>query len=448
MEHVIAIVGRPNVGKSTLFNRMARNRLALVDDMPGVTRDRLYARTEWNGARFTVVDTGGFTHNDPDAFSARIHDQVRAALEEADAVLMVMDGKAGLSPFDQDLLGLVRPLEKPVFFAVNKVDSPEQEGHAAEFHALGISPVLTVSAEHGYGFSTLMDALTGSFPRDEEAVNREDGDAPRVAVIGRPNAGKSSLINQLLGTERLLVSEEPGTTRDAVDTVCGYGGRRYVFVDTAGIRRRSKVTARLEKFSVVRALKSLSRCDVALVLVDASLGLTDQDTRVAGYAYERGCGTIWVYNKWDLVDRTRRNPYQEEKLLRDAAPFLSFAPFLTLSAKTGQRVGKIFPLIDEVYRQYSLRVNTGVLNRILEDAVTGHEPPLSRGRRVKFYYATQVSAKPPTFVLFVNYPDAVHFSYRRYLANQFRAGTGITKVPVRLVFRERQRRDLSRGKKR
>ncbi len=438
-------MGRPNVGKSTLFNRMTRTKRAMVDDTPGVTRDRLYGRCFWNDREFYVVDTGGFSHNDPDAFVELIHQQVRAAVEEADVVVMVLDARAGLSPFDQDMLDLLRPLDKPVFHVVNKIDNPDEEDLVNEFYTLGLEPLYPVSAEHGYGYNSFMNQLVRAFPRQQTLPPRQE--VPHIAVVGRPNVGKSSLINQIVGSERCIVSEAPGTTRDAVDTPCVVDGKGYVLVDTAGIRRKSRVSEKLERFSVIRALRSLSRCDVALIMVDASQGLAEQDVRIAGHAQERGCGCIWVYNKWDLVDTSATSPREQELDLRHDARFLSYAPFVTVSAKTGKRVQRLFPLIDEVYEQYCTRVPTGPLNRIVEDAVQRHEPPLHRGRRLKFYYATQVSTKPPTFVLFVSYPDAVHFSYRRFLTNHIRMETGLDKVPIRVYFRERDRREINFGNK-
>ncbi len=437
---ILAIMGRPNVGKSTLFNRISRSKKAMVDNTPGVTRDRNYSLAEHDGVEFTVVDTGGFSKNDPDYFVDQIHYQVKMAIDEADAIAMVMDGKEGLSPFDRDLLALLRPLKKPVFWLVNKIDSGSQEHLLADFAELGLHPLHPVSAEHGYGMSTFLDLLIKALPKDAPEPEKT---MINIGVIGRPNAGKSSLINKILGQERLLVSDTPGTTRDAVDTVCEVDGKPYLMLDTAGIRRKGKVRKKLEKFSVVRALKGLERCDVALVLIDASEGITDQDVHIAGYAEERKCGCIFIANKWDLVDEKAKAMKLLEENVRMEAKFLNYAPFTTVSALTGQRVHKIFKLVDKVYEQYSTRIATGPLNRILEKAVFRHEPPLVKGgKRLRFYYAAQVSTCPPTIVCFVNHPQSVHFSYKRYLTNQFRSETGLDQTPIRVYFRARDRKEL------
>jgi GTP-binding protein len=445
MKPVVAIVGRPNVGKSTLFNRITRRRDAIVDNRPGVTRDRHYGDAEWDQRAFVLVDTGGFIGGDADQFAASIRYQVEQAVSQADAVVLVLDGKGGVSPFDRDLVSWLRTREQPVFYAVNKIDGPGQEQQLFEFYALGVEPLYSVSAEHGYGLTDLLDALVDVLPQAQEEPDQE---SIRIALVGRPNAGKSSLVNRLVGQERLVVSDTPGTTRDAVDTVCVSDGRSYRLIETAGIRRKAKVDLKLEKFSIIKALQSLERCDVALVLLDAGLGVTEQDIKVAGYAHDRGCGAIFVVNKWDLVDKTVVTPRKFEQRLRDAAKFLPFAPIVTISALTGQRVNKIFPLVDQVYAQYVSRIGTGQINRIVNQATLRTEPPLHKGRRLKFYYTTQISERPPTFVSFVNYPDAVHFSYQRYLMNQIRTETGLDKVPLRLYFRQRSGKiDFGRKKR-
>lgn len=436
MKPIVALVGRPNVGKSTLFNRLTRTRDALVDDFPGVTRDRNYGDAQWDGIPFTVVDTGGFSGQPDDGFADAIRRQVFLAIEDADAVIMLMDGKHGLSPFDQDIVAHLRNAGKPAFYAVNKIDGPEQEGTLVDFFRLGLDQLYPLSAEHRYGLGDLLDALTASFPATVEAPREEI----RLAVVGRPNVGKSSLINRLTGQERHLVSDVPGTTRDSVDSILTYHHKQYRIVDTAGIRRKGKVSRKIEKFSVMKALRSLDRCDVALILIDASEGITDQDISVAGYAYERGCGCIFLMNKWDLVEKDNRTLKAYVERLREEAKFLAFAPVLTVSALTGQRVQRIFEYVNEVYTQYAARVPTAKVNRILDQAMKDKEPSMHQGRRIKFYYATQVSSQPPTFVLFVNYPEAVHFSYRRYLLNQIRQATGLDKTPVRLLLRQRSGR--------
>ena len=441
MKPIVAIVGRPNVGKSTFFNRVTRRKDALVDDFPGVTRDRNYGNATWDGIDFTVVDTGGFSEAKADFFAEKVRFQLREAIDDADMIVHMLDGKGGLSPFDTDLLDLVRTLKKPVFHIVNKIDGIGQETHLYDFYALGIDTLYPVSAEHGYGIPDFLDDLILQFPKFDSDLAQ---DMTKVAVVGRPNVGKSLLINRILGKQRLLVSEEPGTTRDAIDTVCKVHGVPYLLIDTAGIRRKGRVTEKIEKFSVIRALRSLARCDVALVIMDAVEGVTDQDITIAGYAVERGCGCVLLLNKWDLVSSDHKTAKQMIDSVRHAAKFLSFAPILTISAMTGIRVPRIFKRVDTVYEQYTLRSGTGQLNKILEQAVARTPPPLFRGRRIKIYYATQVTVKPPTFVCFTNYPEAIHFSYRRFLVNQIRKEAGLDHTPIRLYFRKRTGR-LSAG---
>ena len=433
MKPMVAIVGRPNVGKSTFFNQVTRTRDALVDDFPGVTRDRIYGDAVWNEIPFTVVDTGGFSGQLDDDFADAIRHQVDEAVTAADAIIVLMDGRQGLSPYDRDIVDTLRDQPKPVLFAVNKIDGPEQEDRLAEFFALGLEHLHPLSAEHRYGLNDLLDRLVSNFKPQTEASR----DEIRLAVVGRPNVGKSSLLNRLVGAERHLVSDIPGTTRDAVDSVIKRDGQYYRLIDTAGIRRKGKVTRKLEKFSILKALRSLDRCDVALIVIDAAEGVTDQDVSVAGYAHERGCGSVFLLNKWDLVEKDQNSVRRFTEQLRGAAKFLAFAPVLTLSALTGQRVQRIFKLVETVYAQYTTRVNTGRINRILEQAMADNEPSLHRGRRIKFFYATQAATRPPTFVIFVNYPEAVHFSYQRFLVNRLREGAGLHDTPIRLVFRPR-----------
>ena len=437
MKPIVAIVGRPNVGKSTFFNRATRTRDALVEDFPGVTRDRHYGDASWNGTEFTLVDTGGFSDRDEDGFTDQILFQIRQAIEDADAIIHLLDGKAGVSPFDMDTIDTLRGVSKPVFYVVNKIDGMEQEDDMHEFYSLGIETLYPVSAEHRYGMHDFLDELVRCLPaRDPD---QSEG-MINLAVVGRPNVGKSSLINRILGEDRLLVSETPGTTRDAIDTLCTIKGKQYLLIDTAGIRRRGKVVKKLEKLSIIKALRSLDRCDVALIVIDAEEGITDQDISVAGYAYERGCGCIFLLNKWDLVEKETNTAKTYFARLRDSAKFLHFAPAVTVSALTGLRIQKVFGDVEQVYSQYTTRIPTGQLNRILERSAMKNEPSLHRGRRLKLYYITQTAIKPPTFICFANYPDAVHFSYKRYLANQIREETGLDRVPIRLVFRQRKGR--------
>ena len=440
MKPIVAIIGRPNVGKSTFFNRVTRTRDALVENFPGVTRDRIYGDSVWNDVAFTLVDTGGFTQAE-DEFNPQVQFQVEQAMQNADVIVAMLDGKTGISPFDSDIIQLLRSMPKPTLFVVNKIDGIEQEERLYEFYAIGVEELHPLSAEHGYGINDFLDRLVdvlseiiaGQAPAESE-------ESVKVAVVGRPNVGKSSLINRVLGEQRLLVSDTPGTTRDAVDSLYTAGDTLYRLVDTAGIRRKGKVLKKLEKFSVIKALKSLDRCDVALIVLDAHAGVTEQDVNIAGYAYERGCGCIFLLNKWDLVEKESRTIKRFQEQIRMDAKFLQFAPVLTISALTGLRIPKIFKIVDEVYSQYSNRINTGTLNKIFERAILKNETSLHRGRRLKFYYATQVSTKPPTFVCFVNYPDAVHFSYKRFLINQVRTETGLDSTPLRLIFRQRKGR--------
>ena len=439
MKPVVAIIGRPNVGKSTFFNRVTRTRDAIVDNFPGVTRDRHYKDASWNLVKFTLVDTGGFLEGDD--FDSGIRYQIHQAIEDADVIILMLDGKGGISPFDKDMVSILRGITKPVFYAINKIDGIEKEVNLYDFYSLGLDKMYPISAEHRYGIYDFLDALVLSFPKSiTEPAEDENKDIIKLAVVGRPNVGKSSLINRILGENRHLVSEVPGTTRDAVDSLYTVNGQSYLIIDTAGIRRKGKVSKKIEKFSVIKALKSLDRCDVALVVMDTSEGITDQDINIAGYAFERRCGCVLLLNKWDMVEKETRTEkiYLEE--LRRQGKFLSFAPALTISALTGQRVKKVFKLAGEVFKQYSTRLGTGRLNRIIEKAVEKNEPSLHRGQRIKFFYSTQIASKPPTLISFVNYPNAVHFSYKRYLINQIRKETGLEKTPIRLVFRKRQGR--------
>jgi len=439
MKPIVAIVGRPNVGKSTLFNRVTRTKDALVDNFPGVTRDRHYGDACWNDVEFTLVDTGGFTEGDE--FADEIRLQVRQTIGDADAIILLLDGKEGISPFDREMVDILRTVVKPVFYAVNKIDGAEQEVFLSDFYQLGLETLYPLSAEHRYGVTDLLDDVVGAAAGfTTEPFEDRTGKVIRLAVVGRPNVGKSSLINRILGENRLLVSDIPGTTRDAIDSVWELDGKSYLLVDTAGIRRKGKVHRKLEKFSIIKALRSLDRCDVALIVIDAAEGVTDQDISIAGYAFERGCGCFLLLNKWDLVEKDSKTVKAYYERLREQAKFLNFAPTMAISALTGLRVRKIFKQVDEIYEQYDRRITTGQLNRFLERAIEKNEPSLHRGKRIKFYYAAQISTKPPTIVCFVNYPQAVHFSYKRYLINQLRQETGLDRTPIRILYRQREGR--------
>lgn len=435
MKPVVAILGRPNVGKSTLFNRITGSRNALVDDFPGVTRDRHYADAQWNDVEFTLIDTGGFLSSDDDYFASEIKEQLSAAADQADAVILVLDGRAGLSPFDWELADFLRKRSKPVFYVVNKIESHKQHDELFEFYSLGIDSFYEVSSEHGIGVGDFLDDLVEVLPEHEQ---KEDAESViKIAIVGRPNVGKSSLANRLFGSRRVVINEKAGTTRDAIELTLEYKDRKFVLVDTAGIRRKGRVKKKLEKFSIIKSLKTLDECDVALILIDADEGITDQDITIAGYAEDRGCGAMFLLNKWDMVDKERKNSKKYIEDLRYKAKFLSYAPVLTISALTGQRCHKILDEVVKIYREYCHRINTGVLNRIVEDAVYREEPSLYQGKRLKFFYTTQVAAKPPCFVCFVNFSKAVHFSYKRYLVNQLRQMIPLKKTPVKLYFREK-----------
>ena len=435
---IVAIVGRPNVGKSTLFNRISRKRQALVGDFPGVTRDRNYAQIHWEGDSFLLMDTGGFISAEGSTIEEQTRQQIFLALDEADVILFVADAKTGLHPEDAVLVNLLRRTPKPVFYAVNKIDSPEQTVHLAEFYELGLDRIQPISAAHGFGIGDLMSDLIGALPK--EAVDSEQETATgeiRVSIVGRPNVGKSTLVNQLLGAARVIVSPIPGTTRDAVDSPFEKDGQRYLLIDTAGIRRKGRTREKLEKISVLKALQSIEKSHVALILIDATEGVTDQDLHIAGYIQERSRCCLIGINKWDVFDTDPKHTRRFMEDIQYRFRFLPFAPILTFSALTGKRVGRIIPTIREIFQQYNHRVTTGFVNRALEQALHHHEPPLVAGHSLKFYYATQASTRPPTFVLFCNRPDAIHFSYERFLANQFREAFGLDKTPIRLLFRGR-----------
>ncbi len=437
---LIAIVGRPNVGKSTLFNRIRRRWQALVDDLPGLTRDCNYAQANWEGKTFTIVDTAGFVSQEFKELDQQTREQIHFAVEEADLILFVADGKTGLHPEDKALVDLLRRTSKPVYYAVNKIDGPEQAKNMTEFYELGLDRIHPISAAHGFGIGELMGELLENLP-EGEAEKPEQLNEVRVAIVGRPNVGKSTLTNQILGAPRVIVDSVPGTTRDAIDSPFQKDGQRYVLMDTAGIRRKGRTREKLEKISVLKALQSIDRCHVAILMVDAGEGVTDQDLHVAGYIQERSRGCVIGINKWDVIDKDPRQTKLFMERVRERFKFLPFAPILTLSALTGKRVTKVIPAVNEVFQQYNQRITTGQVNRALEQALRGHEPPQVAGRPLKFFYATQASVRPPTFVLFCNRPDAIHFSYERYLTNQFRDAFGLTKTPIRLIFRARQRRE-------
>ncbi len=438
MSFIVAIVGRPNTGKSTLFNRLTHTRKAIVDPTPGVTRDRNYGEVTWDGKEFTLVDTGGFEPDSTGELVSKMGQQTHLAMEEADAVIFLMDGRAGLTPADHEGVGRLRKMEKTVFYVVNKIDGPEHEDLAMDFYRLGLDTVHTISAEHGYGIGDFMDLLVSHIPSEERAEDVEQ--ITRIAILGRPNVGKSSLVNRLLGEERMVVTEIAGTTRDSVDSLLERAGRKYRLIDTAGIRRKARVSHHLETFSVIKALRSLSECDIALVLIDAGEGVTDQDIRILGYAAEKHKACILVVNKWDLLKNEPGLGKKIKGAIADATPFISYAPLVTASAITGYNIGRLFEVIDQAYVQYTMRVSTGKLNQALRDIVAEHEPPLYRRHPVKLYYGTQATVRPPSFVFFTTSPQGIHASYERYVANQLRKRFGFDKCPVRIMFRQREKR--------
>jgi GTP-binding protein len=453
---VVAIVGRPNVGKSTLFNRLIGERLAIISDVAGTTRDRVYGTSEWNGRTFTVVDTGGLELDPGSDIEERVQDQARVAVEEADLILFVVDAHAGLAPLDHEVAERLRRADTPVILVVNKGDNPVREADAVEFFALGIDPAITISAQHGRNTGDLADLIVEHLPPPTEAeaaasVSEEhdlteeelaelaeaDLPPPRVAIVGRPNTGKSTFVNRVFGQERMIVSHVPGTTRDPIDTAISLDGQDLVLVDTAGIRRRGSIEKGIERYSVLRSMKAIDSADVAIVMTDATEGYTAQDAHVVGYVLEAHKGIVLVLNKWDAVEKDERTADQWLKRLRREAPYLAWADIVFASALTGQRVERILREALRVAEERYRRVPTGELNRVVMDAVRAHPPSHVRNRLPKIFYATQVGVAPPTFVAFVNDPEIVHFSYKRYLENQIRDAYGFLGTPIRLILRRR-----------
>ncbi len=438
MGFLVAIVGAPNVGKSTLFNRLIRKKKAIVDDQPGVTRDRNYQEVIWEGKRITLIDTGGFEWDKKGGMDTGLREQVEMALEEADLIVFVGDGQKSLTPADEQVIHRLRKTSKPVIYTVNKVDNPKIREGLAEYHRLGMDTPLPLSALHGTGVQDLKEAIIAHLPPMEEAAGEEK--RIRLAVIGRPNVGKSSWVNAILGFDRVLVSSEPGTTRDAIDTPFDYKGQGYLLVDTAGIRRKARIDQRLEKFSVLGAIKGIDQCDLAVILLDASQGVTDQDARVAGLAFEKGKGCIIGVNKWDLIEKNLKNKKLFLEEIRYNLKYLSFAPILPLSAQTGLGREKLLNTVHQVYRQYTRRVDTGPLNQALKKILSEHSLPLRGGQRVKIYFGTQAETKPPTFVFFANYPENIHFSYQRYITNKLREYFKLDLCPIRIIFKKREKK--------
>ncbi len=434
---IVAIVGRPNVGKSTLFNTLAGERLAIVKDTPGVTRDRIYADVEWLNYNFTIVDTGGIETEAEDIIMRSMREQAEIAIETSDVIIFVTDVRSGVTASDMQVADMLRKSKKPVILCVNKVDNFEKfEPYVYEFYNLGIGDPHPVSAISKLGLGDMLEQVVAEFGDEGEEYVEED--IPRIAVIGKPNTGKSSIINRLLGTDRLIVSDIAGTTRDAIDTKIKRNGREYIFIDTAGLRRKSKIKDEIERFSIIRTVAAVERCDIAILMIDAEEGVTDQDTKIAGIAHDRGKGMIIVVNKWDLIEKDTNTMNKMKKDIRNKLAYMPYAEMLFVSALTGQRLNKIFDTIDTVEQYACMRIQTGVLNEILTDAVAENEPPSDKGKRLKLFYITQVSVKPPTFVLFVNSKELAHFSYIRYIENKLREAFLFTGTPIKIIVRERK----------
>jgi len=434
---VVAIVGRPNVGKSTLFNRILGQRKAIVEDFPGVTRDRNYAEVTRFDKPFTLIDTGGFEPVSTDRMLAQMREQSQLAIEEADIILFLLDGREGLTSSDQEVAQMLRRVDKPVLYVVNKVDGPKQEDEATEFYALGIEQFYPVSAEHGRGMGDLTADLQDLLP-EYSAEDKEEREI-RLAVIGRPNVGKSSIVNRMLGYERVVANPTAGTTRDSIDTPFTYNKQKYLLIDTAGIRRRGRVSQKLEKYSIVHALKGMDRAHVVMLVIDAEAGITDQDITIAGYAYDKGRAIVLVVNKWDAIEKDNYTVKTFTEDIRRKFKFLSFAPIMFVSALSGQRVAKIMQTVAEVAYQFNRKISTSELNKVLQAAELAHQPAMYHGKRVKLFYITQTAVRPPTFTIFVNKSDGVHFSYRRYLANKIREPFAFTGCPIRINYRDRER---------
>lgn len=433
---IVAIVGRPNVGKSQLFNRMAGKRLSIVEDTPGITRDRLYADAEWRGRVFQVVDTGGIEPSTDNEILKFMRMQAEMAIQAADVIVLMTDLRSGITATDEEVATMLRRSRKPVVLAVNKCDTPGAEPpEFYEFYNLGLGDPFGISALHGYGTGDLLDACFEHFPDEEE--DEEDSQCIKVAVIGKPNVGKSSLINQILGENRVIVSNMAGTTRDSVDSLFENDKGKYLLIDTAGIRKRAKVDERVEKFSVMRSLMAIERSDVCVIMIDATEGVTEQDTKVAGEAHDAGKACIIVVNKWDLIEKDGKTMEQYTRRVREGLAYMPYAPVLFLSAMTGQRVPKLFDTINMVYEQNGRRIPTGQLNSLLAEAIARVQPPTDKGRRLKIYYMTQSGVRPPTFVCFCNDARLFHFSYQRYLENQIREVYGLDGTPIRMIIRER-----------
>ncbi|WP_026760940.1 ribosome biogenesis GTPase Der [Selenomonas ruminantium] len=437
---IVAIVGRPNVGKSTLFNQIGKKRVSIVDDMPGVTRDRIYLDAEWLNHEFTMIDTGGIEFDESNHILKSMRNQAEIAMEEADVILFLVDGRAGLTTSDEEVAKILRNTKKPVILGVNKIDSPQLEMNIYEFYNLGLGDPIPLSATNVMNLGDLLDAIVAAFP--EEVPEEKDEDEISIAVIGRPNVGKSSLVNQLLGEERVIVSDVAGTTRDAIDTHFVKDDMKFMLIDTAGMRRRGKIDEPVERYSVMRSLRAIDRADVVLMVINAFEGITEQDKKIAGYAHESGKGVVIVVNKWDIYpEKDDKSTLRFTEDLREEIGFLQYAPVLYASALTGQRVGRVTELVKYVAEQQSMRIKTSVLNELIRDAVSINPPPMHRGRRLKILFMTQADIKPPKFIIFVNDPELMHFSYLRFIENRLREMYGFEGTPLRLIVRARDEED-------
>lgn len=437
---IVAVVGRPNVGKSAFFNYIVGKRISIVEDTPGVTRDRIYATAEWRNREFTVIDTGGIEPFSDDKILQQMRIQAEVAIDTADVIILMTDIKTGVTAADMEVAQILHKSGKPTIIAVNKVDRVgDIPAEVYEFYNLGIGEIFPVSSLHGLGMGELLDAVYNHFDDTESPAENED--TIHVAIIGKPNSGKSSLLNRFLGEERSIVSDIPGTTRDALDTPIEHKGTKYIFIDTAGIRRQSKIYNKIEKYSILRSWAAVERADVCILIIDASDGVTEQDTKIAGYAHEEGKGIIVAINKWDLIEKENSTHKEFTNQTKEKLAFMQYAPITTISAKTGQRVEGLYEMIEAVYNSCCIRIPTGVLNDVLNDAMAMVQPPSDKGKRLKIYYMTQASIKPPAFVLFVNSKDLMHFSYQRYIENQLREAFGFYGTPIRFFIRERSREE-------
>lgn len=434
---IVAIVGRPNVGKSTLFNVIAGDSIAIVKDTPGVTRDRIYADCSWLNYNFTLIDTGGIEPDSSDVILSQMRDQAQIAIDTADVIILLVDVRQGLTDADGKVADMLRRSQKPVVLCVNKVDSfKKMEADVYEFYNLGIGDPIPVSASNHQGVGDLLEAVSDHFKKD--GSESDDDDRPRIAIVGRPNVGKSSIVNRLVGEKRVIVSDIAGTTRDAIDTPLKRNGREYILIDTAGLRRKSKIHEDLERYSIIRTVTAVERADVVVMVIDAAEGVAEQDAKIAGIAHERGKGVIIAVNKWDAVEKDDKTIYKMTEKIKQTLAYMPYAEFVFISAKTGQRLDKLFELIDMIIENQSMRIATGVLNEILAEAVAMQQPPSDKGRRLKIFYMTQISVKPPTFVVFVNDKKLMHYSYTRYIENQIRNAFGFRGTPLRFIIRERK----------